>query len=48
MCAGVVARVDPEGVKRADGACRQCVPCFDQGTVLDYTVGGAVSPSEFE
>ena len=46
MCAGVVARVDPEGVKRADGACRQCVPCFDQGTVLDYTVGGAVSPSE--
>jgi hypothetical protein len=46
MCAGVVARVDPGGVKRADGACRQCVPCFDQQTVLDYTVGGAVSPSE--
>ncbi len=48
LCAGVVARIDPSGVKRADEACRQCVPCFDQNTILDYTVGGAVSPSDFQ
>lgn len=48
LCAGVIARVDPSGVKRADAACRQCVPCFDQNTILDYTIGGAVSPSSFD
>ncbi len=48
MCAGVVARVGADGIKRSDGACRQCVPCFDQTNVLNYTVGGAVSPSDFK
>jgi hypothetical protein len=48
LCAGVIARVDASGVKRADAACRQCVPCFDQNTILDYTIGGAVSPSDFD
>ena len=47
LCDGVVTRVDPEGVKRPDETCRTCVPCLDQATVLNYTVGGAVSPSDF-
>jgi hypothetical protein len=47
LCDGVVARVDPEGVKRPDETCRTCVPCLNQATVLNYTVGGAVSPSDF-
>jgi len=47
LCDGVVARVDPEGVKRPDETCRTCVPCLNQATVLNYTIGGAVSPSDF-
>lgn len=47
LCDGVVARVNPEGVKRPDETCRTCVPCINQATVLNYTVGGAVSPSDF-
>ncbi len=47
LCDGVVTRVDPEGVKRPDETCRTCVPCLDQATVLNYTIGGAVSPSDF-
>ncbi len=47
MCAGVVSRVGPDGVKRPDGACRGCVPCFDQAMILSNTVGGAVSPSDY-
>lgn len=47
LCDGVVARVGPEGVKRPDETCRTCVPCINQATVLNYTVGGAVSPSDF-
>lgn len=47
LCDGVVARVDPDGVKRPDETCRTCVPCLNQATVLNYTVGGAVSPSDF-
>lgn len=47
LCDGVVARVNPDGVKRPDETCRTCVPCLNQATVLNYTVGGAVSPSDF-
>ena len=47
LCDGVVARIDPEGVKRADETCRTCVPCINQAAVLNYTIGGAVSPSDF-
>jgi hypothetical protein len=47
LCDGVVARVNSEGVKRPDETCRTCVPCINQATVLNYTVGGAVSPSDF-
>jgi hypothetical protein len=47
LCDGVVARVNPEGIKRPDETCRTCVPCINQATVLNYTVGGAVSPSDF-
>ena len=47
LCDGVVARVNPEGIKRPDETCRACVPCINQATVLNYTVGGAVSPSDF-
>ena len=47
LCAGVVSRVGPDGVKRPDGACRSCVPCFDQATILSTTVGSAVSPMEY-
>jgi hypothetical protein len=47
LCDGVVARVDPDGIKRPDETCRTCVPCLNQATVLNYTVGGAVSPSDF-
>jgi len=47
LCDGVVARVNPDGVKRPDETCRTCVPCINQATVLNYTVGGAVSPSDF-
>jgi len=47
LCDGVVARINPEGVKRADEICRTCVPCVNQATVLNYTIGGAVSPSDY-
>lgn len=47
LCDGVVARIDPEGIKRADETCRTCVPCINQAAVLNYTIGGAVSPSDF-
>lgn len=47
LCDGVVARVNPEGVKRPDETCRTCVPCINQAAVLNYTIGGAVSPSDF-
>jgi hypothetical protein len=47
LCDGVVARVNSEGVKRPDETCRTCVPCINQATVLNYTIGGAVSPSDF-
>lgn len=47
QCAGIVSRVGTDGVKRPDGACRGCVPCFDQGTILSQTVGGVVSPSNY-
>jgi hypothetical protein len=47
LCDGVVARIDSEGTKRADRICRTCVPCVNQATVLNYKIGGAVSPSDY-
>ena len=47
LCAGVVARVGPNGVKRPDPVCRGCVPCFDPTNILNHSYDGAVSPSEF-
>jgi hypothetical protein len=47
LCDGVIARVGPDGVKRMDTSCRTCVPCINQGNVLEYSIGGGVSPSNF-
>lgn len=47
LCDGVISRVGIDGVKRVDTACRTCVPCINQGTILDYRLGSGVSPSNF-
>lgn len=47
-CAGIVSRIDLEGVKRGDEGCRSCVPCpTTVGDVIQGYESQTVSPSEF-
>lgn len=48
LCDGVVTRIGDNNIKRADEACRSCVPCITQAAILTNAVGSGVSPSGFE
>lgn len=48
LCDGVVTRIGDNRVKRADEACRGCVPCISSAAVLTNAQGQGVSPTQFE
>jgi hypothetical protein len=48
LCDGVVTRIGENRVKRADEACRGCVPCISSAAVLTNAPGQGVSPNQFE